>query len=114
MAKTTEGARSRAGRARTAGPSGAAQGGGRRGELGGAIIGLLDSERVDLRAAAATVLAAVGKGDAAVETALTGRLGDSDAVVRRIALEALVDLGAGGIAPRLVPLLRSDDSTLVE
>ena len=114
MAKTTEGARSRAGRARTAGTSGTAQRGAGHADLGGAIIELLDSERVELRAAAATVLAAVGKGDAAVETALTGRLGDSDAVVRRIALEALVDIGAGGIAPRLVPLLRSDDSTLVE
>jgi len=35
-------------------------------------------------------------------------------VVRRIALEALVDIGASGIAPRLVPLLRSDDETLAE
>jgi HEAT repeat protein len=82
--------------------------------LGGAIIDLLDSERVELRAAAVTVLAAVGKGDKSVEAALIGRLGDDDAVVRRIALEALVDMGAGGIAPRLVPLLRSDDDTLVE
>ena len=44
--------------------------------LGGAIIDLLDSERVDLRAAAATVLAAVGKSDKSVQTALTGRLAD--------------------------------------
>lgn len=115
MAKTTGGARSRAGRARGTGTSArAADRGGRRADLGGAIIGLLDSERVELRAAATTVLGAVGKGDAAVETALTGRLGDSDAVVRRIALEALVDMGASGIAPRLVPLLRGDDSTLAE
>jgi len=82
--------------------------------LGGAIIDLLDSERVELRAAAATVLAAVGKGDKAVEAALTARLSDRDAVVRRIALEALVDMDAGGIAPRLVPLLRSEDETLAE
>jgi HEAT repeat protein len=111
MAKKTEGDRSRAGRPRSAEPATRRAG---RPDLGGAIIGLLESGQVELRAAAATVLAAVGKGDAAVETALTGRLGDSDAVVRRIALEALVDMGAGGIAPRLVPLLRSDDSTLVE
>ena len=44
--------------------------------LGGAIIDLLDSERVDLRAAAATVLAAVGKADKSVQSALTGRLAD--------------------------------------
>jgi hypothetical protein len=66
--------------------------------LGGAIIDLLDSERVDLRAAAATVLAAVGKGDRSVEAALTSRLADHDVAVRRIALEGLADMGAGGIA----------------
>ena len=82
--------------------------------LGGAIIDLLDSERVELRAAAATVLAAVGKGDKAVESALSTRLGDTDPVVRRIALDALVDMGASGIAPRLVPLLRGDDEELAE
>src|SRR5262245_1199792 len=108
MAKTTDGDRSRAGRPRSDERSN------RRRDLGGAIIELLESPRVELRAAAATVPAAVGKGDAAVETALIARLGDSDAAVRRIALEALVAMGAGGIAPRLVPLLRSDDSTLVD
>ena len=82
--------------------------------LGGAIIDLLDSERVDLRAAAATVLAAVGKGDKAVEAALTDRLADDDGVVRRIALEGLADMGASGIASNLVPLLRGDDDTLAE
>ena len=82
--------------------------------LGGAIIELLDSERVDLRAAAATVLAAVGKSDKAVQNALTGRLADADAGVRRIALEGLADMGAGGIAPKLVPLLRGDDEILAE
>jgi hypothetical protein len=82
--------------------------------LGGAIIDLLDSERVELRAAAATVLAAVGKGDKAVESALSARLGDTDPVVRRIALDALVDMGASGIAPQLVPLLRGDDEELAE
>jgi hypothetical protein len=82
--------------------------------LGGAIIDLLDSERVELRAAAVTVLAAVGKGDKSVEAALTGRLADRDAVVRRIALEALADMGTSGIAPRLIPLLRGDDDTLAE
>jgi len=82
--------------------------------LGGAIIDLLDSERVELRAAAAMVLAAVGKGDRAVEAALTGRLDDADPEVRRIALEALADMGASGIAPKLVPLLRGDDEALAE
>jgi hypothetical protein len=82
--------------------------------LGGAIIDLLESERVELRAAAATVLSAVGKGDKSVESALTSRLEDSDGVVRRIALEGLADMGAGGIAQKLVPLLRSDDDTLAE
>ncbi|HTR51643.1 MAG TPA: HEAT repeat domain-containing protein [Kofleriaceae bacterium] len=82
--------------------------------LGGAIIDLLDSERVDLRAAAATVLAAVGKTDRSVQTALTSRLADDDPGVRRIALEGLAEMGAGGIAPKLVPLLRGDDETLAE
>ena len=82
--------------------------------LGGAIIDLLESERVELRTAAATVLAAVGKGDKAVETALTSRLEDPDGVVRRIALEGLADMGVGGIANKLVPLLQSDDEELAE
>jgi hypothetical protein len=84
--------------------------------LGGAIIELLDSERVDLRAAAATVLAAVGRSmrDKSVEAALTSRLDDHDVGVRRIALEGLADMQAGGIAPKLVPLLRGDDDTLAE
>src|SRR5436190_5219283 len=82
--------------------------------LGGAIIDLLDSERVKLRTAAATVLAAVGKGDKAVEAALTDRLEDADGVVRRIALEGLADMGVGGIANKLVPLLRGNDEALAE
>jgi HEAT repeat protein len=82
--------------------------------LGGAIIDLLESERVDLRAAAATVLAAVGKADKGVQTALTSRLADDDAGVRRIALEGLAEMNAGGIASNLVPLLRGDDETLAE
>ncbi len=82
--------------------------------LGGAVIDLLESERVELRAAAATVLAAVGKGDKTVEAALTERLADHDGVVRRIALEALADMGASGIAANLVPLLRGDDEELAE
>jgi hypothetical protein len=83
-------------------------------DLGGAIIDLLGSDRVELRAAAATVLAAVGRGDRAVETALTSRLADPDVVVRRIALDGLADMGARGIAAALVPLLRDDDATVVE
>lgn len=82
--------------------------------LGGAVIALLDSERVELRVAAATVLSAVGKGDKSVEAALTSRLEDSDHAVRRIALEGLADFGAGGIAMKLVPLLRSGDESLAE
>jgi hypothetical protein len=82
--------------------------------LGGAILGLLDSERVELRAAAVTVLAAVGKGDKTVAAALSARLADSDAAVRRIALEALADHDAAELAPRLVPLLRGEDASLAE
>ncbi|HEX5060517.1 MAG TPA: HEAT repeat domain-containing protein [Kofleriaceae bacterium] len=82
--------------------------------LGGAIIDLLDSERVDLRAAAATVLAAVGKSDKSVQGALTGRLADPDPSVRRIALDGLAEMSAGGIAPKLVPLLHGDDEILAE
>src|ERR1700751_2933947 len=80
--------------------------------LGGAVIELLESERVELRTAAATVLAAVGKGDKTVETALPTRLAAPDGVVRRIALDALADMGTGGIAPKLVPLLHGDDDEL--
>ena len=80
--------------------------------LGGAIIDLLESEQVALRAAAATVLAAVGKGDKSVESALTDRLADDDGEVRRIALEGLAGMGAGGIASKLVPLLHGDDEGL--
>jgi hypothetical protein len=82
--------------------------------LGGAILGLLGSERVELRAAAATVLAAVGKGDKTVAAALSARLADSDAAVRRIALEALAHSDAAELAPRLVPLLRGEDAWLAE
>ncbi|MEZ4399996.1 MAG: hypothetical protein R3B06_08255 [Kofleriaceae bacterium] len=80
--------------------------------LGGAVIALLEHERVDLRAAATTVLAAVGKGDGAVEQGLIGRLADDDGVVRRLALEALVDHGTTGLAPQLVALLKGDDDGL--
>ena len=82
--------------------------------LGGAVIDLLESERVELRVAAATVLSAVGKGDKSVEAALTERLEDDDGVVRRIALEGLAEHGTTGIATKLVPLLRSDDEPLAE
>ncbi len=78
------------------------------------MIDLLDSERVELRVAAVTVLSAVGKGDKLVEAALTERLGDSDGGVRRIALEGLAEFGASGIATKLVPLLRSGDEALAE
>lgn len=82
--------------------------------LGGAIIDLLESEKVALRVAAATVLSAVGKGDKAVEEALTERLADSDVGVRKIALDGLADMGATGIAAKLVPLLRGDDDAIAE
>jgi HEAT repeat protein len=82
--------------------------------LGGAIIDLLDSERAELRVAATTVLVAVGKSDKSVHTALTGRLQDPDPSVRRIALDGLADMSVGGIAPKLVPLLRGDDEILAE
>lgn len=82
--------------------------------LGGAVIGLLDHDRVDLRAAAVTVLAEVGRGDGAVEAGLVGRLDDSDPVVRRLALEALADHGVTGIAPQLVAILKRDDEALAE
>ena len=82
--------------------------------LGTAVIDLLEHDRADLRAAAATVLAAVGRGDAAVTKALTSRLADDDPGVRRIALEGLADLGATGISAQLIPLLRGGDETLAE
>jgi len=82
--------------------------------LGGAVIDLLDSERVELRLAAATVLSAIGKGDKSVEAALTTRLADSDGGVRKIALEGLAEFGASGIATKLVPLLRGNDEDLAE
>lgn len=82
--------------------------------LGGAVIALLEHERVDLRAAATAVLAAVGQGDPAVEAGLVARLADSDAGVRRFALEALVEHGVTGIAPQLVAILKRDDEALAE
>ena len=78
------------------------------------VIGLLEHDRVDLRAAAATVLAAVGEGDATVQKGLVARLDDADAVVRRIALEGLVAQGATGIAAHLVAILKRDDEALAE
>jgi hypothetical protein len=56
----------------------------------------------------------VVKNDKSVQNALTGRLADPDPGVRRIALEGLADMSAGGIAAKLVPLLRGDDETLAE
>jgi hypothetical protein len=82
--------------------------------LGGAVIGLLAHDRVELRAAAVTVLAAVGRGDDAVEAGLIARLADVDPVVRRLALEALVDHGATGLGPHLVAILKRDDDALAE
>jgi hypothetical protein len=82
--------------------------------LGAQVLALLDHDRVDLRAAAATVLVAVGAGDPAVEKGLVERLRDSDSVVRRIALEGLVASGATGIAGDLVALLKGDDGLLAE
>ncbi len=82
--------------------------------LGAQVIALLDHDRVDLRAAAATVLVAVGAGDPAVEKGLIERLADPDSVVRRIALEGLIASGATGIASNLVALLKGDDAILAE
>jgi len=82
--------------------------------LGAAVIDLLEHERVELRVAAATVLAAIGKGDKGVESGLSDRLTDPDPGVRRIALEGLASMGASGLAPRLVPLLHSGDEELAE
>ena len=81
-------------------------------DLGAAVIALLEHDRADLRAAAATVLAAVGKGDEAVARALSARLDDPDPAVRRIVLDALANLNASGIAPKLVPILHSGDEDL--
>jgi len=80
--------------------------------LGGSIIELLESDKVELRLAAATVLAAVGKGDKQVEAALTDRLEDRDVGVRRIALDALSKMGTSGIAEKLVGVLSGDDEEL--
>src|SRR5262245_29230552 len=77
--------------------------------LGAAVLALLDDERVDLRVAAATVLAAVGKGDQAVTRALSARLEDPDPEVRRIVLDGLARLGASGLAPQLLGLLDAGD-----
>jgi HEAT repeat protein len=80
--------------------------------LGASVLKLLQHERGDLRAAAATVLSAVGRGDPAVVSALGERLADPDVAVRRIALEGLAGMGATGIATRLIPLLHGDDVAL--
>src|SRR5262245_12704592 len=80
--------------------------------LGASVLALLEHDRADLRAAAVTVLAAVGKGDDAVTKALGARLDDPDPIVRRVVLDGLANLGATGLAPRLVPLLRVGDDDL--
>lgn len=80
--------------------------------LGGAVIELLESDKVELRLAAATVLAAVGKGDKQVEAGLTERLADSDVGVRRVALDALDRMGTTGIADKLVGVLSGGDEEL--
>ncbi|HEY4057304.1 MAG TPA: HEAT repeat domain-containing protein, partial [Kofleriaceae bacterium] len=82
--------------------------------LGGAVIDLLESDSVTLRAAAATVLSAVGKGDKSVVDAMTDRLADADGMVRKIALESLAEWGTSGIAPKLVPLLHGGDEAIAE
>ncbi len=82
--------------------------------LGTQVLALLEHDRVDLRAAAVTVLSAVGGDDPAVEKGLVARLRDVDAVVRRIALEGLVAAGTTGIAGHLVALLKGDDDALAE
>jgi hypothetical protein len=80
--------------------------------LGASVLALLEHDRPDLRAAAATVLAAVGKGDDGVARALSGRLTDPDPVVRRVVLDGLATLGATSIAAQLVPLLGDGDDEL--
>jgi hypothetical protein len=82
--------------------------------LGNAVIELCGHDRADLRAAAITVLAAVGQADDAVARAIADRLDDPDPGVRRIALEGLAELGTTGTAARLIPLLRGDDEPLAE
>ena len=83
-------------------------------QLGSSVIRLLEHDKVELRSAAATVLSAVGRGHEAVVAGLAARLADPEVSVRRIALEGLAAMGATGIAPRLVPLLRGDDEALAE
>ena len=81
--------------------------------LGAAVIDLLEHDRIELRVAAATVLAHLSA-DSAVQEALIERLADSDANVRRISLEGLASAGTTGIAAKLVPLLRGNDDGLAE
>ncbi len=78
----------------------------------GKVIGLLEHDRVELRAAAAMVLVEVAADEPEIEKALVGCLADADPGVRRIALEGLAASGATGIAGKLVPLLRGDDEGL--
>ncbi len=82
--------------------------------LGDAVIELLEHDRAELRAAATTVLAAVGKGHAGALDGLTERLADPEPAIRRLALDGLAALGATGIAAKLVPLLRGGDDGLAE
>ena len=73
------------------------------------VFALLDDERVEVRCAAAVVLGAAGKGDAAVERALARKLGDESPLMRRFALEALEAVGARKLGAELIPLLGSSD-----
>jgi hypothetical protein len=78
------------------------------------IVGLLDDPRVEMRCAAALVLGATGAGSAhsgTIGKALAKRL-DDVAPVQRIALDALIELKARGLADKLAPLIGSSDEVV--
>ncbi len=78
------------------------------------IFALLDSERVEVRCAAALVLGAAGRGDARVGKALAKKLADDNPMMRRFVLDALEAVGVRGLARELAPLLGSSDDEVRE
>jgi HEAT repeat protein len=78
--------------------------------LGKRITDLLDDGRVEMRCAAAMVLGATGKGQAATFTKALAKRLDDVAPVQRAALDALIELAAKGLSGELVPLLGSSDA----
>jgi len=73
------------------------------------LVGLLKDGRLERRCAAAMVLGELGFRDAPVLLALADSLKEDNRVLRLYILESLENLGAAGVAERVLPLLDAVD-----